>query len=83
MTTDEAKYRAETFRVVGIAMLAPFGAVFLTPTLLIQQLGIGGFIVYIIISLISFIFGGMILEIGRRVIDRNKMEKKNLWEQMS
>ena len=70
MITEEEKYKSETYRIVGIAMLTPIGPVFLTPLVLLKQLGLTGFIIYLLISFASFILGGIIIERGRRIIDK-------------
>ena len=70
MITEEEKYKAETYRIVGITMLTPIGPVFLTPLVLLKQLGLTGFIIYLLISFVSFIFGGIIIERGRRIVDK-------------
>lgn len=78
--TEEEKYRAETFRIVGIAMLTPFGALLLTPFLLLNQLNIFGFVVYCLVSLGSLIIGATIIEAGRKILDRKGLKR---WEQMN
>ena len=80
MPTEEEKYKAETFKIIGIAMLTPIGPVFLTPIALFKQLGQPGFIVYFTVSFISLITGGMMIETGRRFIDKKEARRK--WDQM-
>lgn len=60
-------------------MLAPTGAVFLTPNLLYKQLDFVGLIIYIIFSAISFILGCIIIEAGRRFVYKEQVKRK--WNQ--
>lgn len=77
MITEEEKYRAETVRFLGIAMLAPFGALLLTPIAFLNQLGEPGFAIYSFMSSIGLIIGVTIIEAGRRVLDKRGTRK---WE---
>ena len=77
MITEEERYRAETSRLVGIAMLMPFGALLLTPIALFNQLGELGFALYILMSSIGVVVGVTIIEIGRRLLDKRGIRR---WE---
>ena len=83
MITEEEKYKAETFRVLGIAMILPAGAVFLTPTLLNEQLGLFGTTVYIMVSFTGCIMGSILIEAGRRILDKSKGRIRSRWDQMN
>ena len=76
MITEEEKYKAEALRIIGIGMLMPAGAIFLTPMLLIKQLGLIGFIIYLVFSFIGISIGVMLLEAGRKILDKNRKERK-------
>ncbi len=80
MVTEENKYKAETCKIIGITMLAPIGAVFLTPLLLYKQLGSIGLMVYICVSIASLLIGGMLLEVGRKFMKEKGIRK---WNQMN
>ena len=75
MISEEEKYRAETFRFIGMAMLTPFGALLLTPFVLFDQLGIFGFIIYCLVASISLVIGVIIIENGRNILDRKELKK--------
>ena len=77
MASEEEKYRAETFRIIGIAMLTPVGPLFLTPGILLKQLETNGFMLYLFITIISSILGAMILELGRSFLDKRDLKR---WE---
>ncbi len=72
MITDEEKYRAETSRLVGMAMLMPFGALLLTPLAFFNQLGGFGFAIYFLVSSVGLIIGVTIIEIGRGILDKRE-----------
>ena len=74
MITEEEKYKSETYRIVGIAMLTPIGPVFLTPLVLFKQLGLYGFIVYFVVSFTSVILGAILIEQGRKIIDEENLQ---------
>ena len=78
MITEEEKYKAETYKIVGIAMLAPIGPLFLTPIALFKQLGSLGLTIYSLVSFASFILGGIIIEQGRKAIDKER--EKRIWK---
>ena len=74
MITEEEKYKSETYRIIGIAMLTPIGPAFLTPMILFKQLELNGLIVYLLVAFISFVLGVMIIERGRKFIDKETYE---------
>ena len=76
MITEEEKYKAETYKIVGIAMLAPIGPLFLTPIALLKQLGSFGLIIYLLVSFVSLILGGIIIEQGRKTIDKEREKRR-------
>lgn len=76
MVTEEEKYKADTFKIIGIAMLTPVGPVFLTPSLLLKQLGVIGLAIYVCVSFASFLLGAIILEADRRFIDKKGTKKR-------
>ena len=75
MITEEEKYRAETSRLVGIAMVMPFGALLLTPIALFNQLEGFGFAIYFLASSVGLIIGATIIEAGRRVLDKRETRR--------
>lgn len=77
MITEEEKYKAETLKVVGIAMLTPIGGLFLTPLVLLKQFGPISFAIYAIVSFLSTIIGVMILGEGRRIL---RIGEKKIWD---
>ncbi|MBI2996701.1 MAG: hypothetical protein HYY52_08380 [Candidatus Melainabacteria bacterium] len=78
--TEEERYKAETYKIVGIAMLTPIGPVFLTPIVLFKQLGLLGFIIYLLVAFISFILGGIIIEQGRKIFNRERKREARIWK---
>lgn len=75
LITEEEKYRAETSRLVGIGMLTPFGAFLLTPIILFKQLGLLNFAIYLIISIAGLVIGAMIIEYGRKILDKREIRR--------
>ncbi len=75
MITDEEKYRAEAGRFLGITMLMPFGGLLLTPVTLFNQLGLLGFSIYVLVSILGLIVGATIIEAGRRVLDKREIKR--------
>lgn len=80
MITEEEKYRAETFKIVGIGMLAPVGGLLLTPLVLLKQFGPISFKIYVLVSFLSLLMGVIILDEGRRIL---RLGEKRKWDQQN
>jgi len=66
--TEEEKYRAEVFKIVGIALLMPIGKAVLSPIVLITEIGVINFILYFIASLLSLFVGITFIDKGRGIL---------------
>ena len=57
MISKETEQKAEILKLVGFALLTPFGRICIEPIVVINEFGLAGFIVYIIFTLIIGTFG--------------------------
>ena len=80
MITEEEKFKAETFRILGIALLTPAGKILLDPWMFYQEHGLIYTIIYIIFASIGGYFGLLHIEIARGILDKRGMKK---WEQQT
>lgn len=69
MLTEEQKYKASVFKIIGIAMLSPFGRIFLDPLSFCLKYGLTFSIFYVLFSVLVAIFGFILIEKGRDIID--------------
>jgi len=74
MVSEENKYFAEVYKVIGFAFMAPFGRVILSiPSLKLSDLSFG-FLVYTFLSLFLVYVGAIILLKGSEFV----IERRNL-----
>ena len=72
MITEEQKYRAYTFNVIGLALMTPFGRIFIAPVTICKEFGIFGFIGYLCFCFIVLLIGLYAIEIGRDILDKGR-----------
>jgi len=72
---EEPKYRAEIFKIAGIAFMTPVGRLVINPFGLYKSLGLGEFIYFILVSLLFGFIGLLFIEQGRVII--------HFWERRS
>jgi hypothetical protein len=65
---EEPKYRAEIFKIAGIAFMTPFGKLLINPFSLYKNLGPVEFIYFILVSLFFAFIGLLFIEQGRVII---------------
>lgn len=62
------EYRARTFNFGGFALMTPLGHIFIDPVTLYNQMGLIGFIFYILSCFSLFFVGLFLIEIGRDIL---------------
>jgi hypothetical protein len=62
------EYRARTYNFAGFALMAPLGHIFIDPVTLFKQMGLIGFVFYVIVCSILFFAGLCLIEIGRDIL---------------
>ena len=72
MLTEEQKYKASIFKIIGIAMLSPFGRIFLDPLSFCLKYGPIFSASYIIFSALVMVVGFIFIEKGRDIIDTKR-----------
>ena len=77
MITEEEKYRAYTFDLVGFAVLTPFGRLVLENVKLFHELGLVWFLINLFGSICLFIWGLTLVEQGRSILDKSRRLKKD------
>ena len=70
MVKEVDKYSAEILKIAGFALMTLFGRVALQPTVVFNELGLTGFIFYIIFSLFLFFIGVLMLVKGYDILDK-------------
>ena len=66
--TKHNEYRAETFRIFGLSVMAPFGKVILALSdLKLEEMDIQ-LIIYFVISLILILFGIILIQRGYEIL---------------
>lgn len=69
--TEEQKYRARIISVGGFALMSPAGKIVLDP-LFLNEFNLIGRIAYVFFSLVLFVCGYRLLEIGRDILYRGR-----------
>lgn len=64
MLGEKDKYVSNLCKVVRIAMLAPFANLILFPIKTFIELGLIGFIIYVVFSITSFFVGYKLIDFG-------------------
>ena len=57
MISKETEQKAEILKLVGFALLAPFGRICIEPIVVINEFGFTGFMIYLTFSIIVGLFG--------------------------
>lgn len=76
MIIEEEKYRAEVFKIVGIALLMPFGKVILNPITMFKEMGVISFTIYCVMSILSIIIGIIFVDKGRDILSHRFRRKE-------
>ncbi len=76
---EEPKYRAEIFKIAGIAFVTPFCKLILNPFIIYRSMNKFEFIYALIVAIVSGIIGLTLIEEGRVIIHywEKKLWKKN------
>ena len=72
MITEEQKFRAETFRMLGIALLAPAGKILIDPLTFYQEQGLIYTVIYIVFSLVAAYVGLVHIEKARVILEEKR-----------
>ena len=78
MITEEDKYRAYTFNLVGFAVMTPFGRLVLENVKLFHELGILWFLINLFGSIGLFIWGLTLVEHGHTILDKYRRFKDDI-----
>ena len=70
MIKEIDKYCAEIFKIAGFTLMTPFGRVVLQPSVVFNELGLTGFIFYMIFSLFLFFLGAIMFLKGYDILDK-------------
>lgn len=81
MVTDEEKFRAETFRILGISLITPMATILIDPYKYIMEHNIIYCAFYLMFAL-SFAYVGLIhIEKARAILDKRNKEEWKLHKQ--
>lgn len=75
MITEEQKFRAETLRILGIALITPFAGFILDPYIFFKEHNVIYTILYVISAIISAGFGITQIEIARSILYRRGIQE--------
>ena len=75
MITEEEKFKAETFRIFGIALLTPAGKVLLDPWQFFVEHNPIYCIFYILFALVFSVVGVIHIERARAILDQRDINK--------
>ena len=75
MISEEHKFRAETLRILGIALITPFAKFILDPYLFLEKHNVIYTILYVVISIILAAVGLTQIEIARGILDLRGIQK--------
>lgn len=68
MVSEEEKFRAETYRITGFALLTPVGRIFLDPLPFFREYGLAFSLGYLILAVVLGIIGFFLIEIARVIL---------------
>ena len=69
MISEGEKYRAQSFNISGFALMSLFGRIVMQPLETFKEYGLIGFICYTITSIMFFIFGVILIQMGYEATD--------------
>jgi len=69
--TEEQKYRAETSKIAGFALMTPIGRIVLDP-LLLEEFGFIGGIAYLMVAILLCLCGIVAVVKGCDILDINR-----------
>jgi len=75
MPTKEDEYKAQSYQIVGFALMSPFGRICLQPTVVFNELGPFGFILYLGLSVLAFLVGFIFIDTGRVTLKEKRRLK--------
>ncbi len=78
MISEEDKYRAYIFNLVGFAVMTLFGRLVLENIKMFHELGILWFLINLFGSILLFICGLTFIEQGRTILDKYKGFKNDI-----
>lgn len=78
MVTEEEKFKAETLRIFGIALITPFARFILDPYLFLREHDPLFSICYIVFAIVSGIIGVIQIEYARSILEEKGIDK---WKQ--
>ena len=70
MIKEVDRYGAEIFKIAGFALMSPFGRIAIQPTVVFNELGMIGFIFYVLLSLFMFFAGLLLFLKGYDILDK-------------
>jgi hypothetical protein len=68
------EYRSEVLKISGFAMLAPAGRIFYESIALVKECGVGAFILYVLLAIITAKIGMWCIIRGYKVLKVRKYE---------
>ena len=75
MITEEEKFRAETLRILGLALLTPIARFLLDPYSFVMEHNIIYTIFYVPCTVLCGLFGLQQIEIARGILDQKGKDK--------
>ncbi len=74
MIDELNKYRVEILKIIGFAMLSPFGRLFLQPLEIFKEYGLILTMCYAIMSIATGLLGFVIIIRGYEIIEEDKLK---------
>ena len=75
MVTEEEKFRADTFRILGIAFITPLGRLLVDPLAFYQEYGLVHTVIYFVYALTAAYIGLIHIEFSRGILDKRSTTK--------
>ena len=75
MISEEQKFRAETFRIFGIALITPLGKILLDPSLFFREHDLFYSTIYTLCTVVGAVIGFLHIEIARGILDQRGENK--------
>ena len=68
MPSKEDEYKAQVYQITGFALMSLFGRICLQPSVVFNELGFLGFILYLVFAAIAFLVGFIVIDKGRVIV---------------
>ena len=68
MITEEEKFKAETFRILGIALITPIGKIFLDPYKFVIEHNLIYVAIYLLFAIVCAIVGIIHIDFARDIL---------------